>query len=112
MAQMRPAVGASDLGPSHAVAAIVFGCNGVLRNRCRKTGPARSRIELITGRKQIFAADYAVVHAVFVVVPVGTGKWGFRSLFLRHVAFHLGQFGDVVLGGGGHALSVHLFSYL
>src|SRR5262249_47620926 len=74
MAEVRAAAAAGHLSPLHAITAVFMQFNIFFRDRLPKTGPARSGFKFGIRYEQRCSAAHAAIKALFVVVPVFSGK--------------------------------------
>ncbi len=81
MAQMSITPAANGFYPFHTVAAISVAFHGIGRDCLEKTGPACARFKFGLGREEGLATANTQVGAWGVIVPIGSGKCPFGSLF-------------------------------
>lgn len=91
MAEMRAALGADDLLPSHAVGVIDPDLDSGLIHGIPEAGPARSGFVLGLRFEQLGSAADADVGAVLLVLVVLAGEGEFRGLFLSHAPLFVGE---------------------
>src|SRR5688572_13716451 len=85
VAQVGVAAGAADLGPAHAVGAVVEQLDGVGRDRFGEAGPAGPGVELRAALEEGVAAGQAAVEPVVLGVDVGAGEGALRAGLPQHL---------------------------
>ena len=74
MAQVTATLGAEYLGALHAVAVVLVYLDITLADDVPEAGPARTGMELGSGREEVVATGGAGVDALLFVIDVLTGK--------------------------------------
>src|SRR3954454_12578322 len=85
MAEVGATLAADDLFADHAVALIHLGVHDLIGGGGGEAGPAAAAVKLFRRAKQFGPAANAAVFAVFVVIPVLTGKGWLGSFFTGYV---------------------------
>ena len=62
-----------------------MGTNRTLGRTIPEAWPAGPRLKLCAGAKQGRITTDAVIHAVFLVIPINTGKSSFSTALTRHL---------------------------
>src|SRR5262245_24064549 len=91
MAEMGIAPAAHHFGTTHAVGVVIFRLNVFPDRRGPETWPASPRIEFGVRAEQLISTANTAVRALFVVVPVLTGKCPLRTLLACHIELLIRQ---------------------
>src|SRR3954453_6948877 len=84
MPEMAAAVATAHLGTNHPVRAVGVHLDVLGEGRLEEARPARARFELGVGAEQSCAATGAVVHAIFLDIPILAGERALGALAAQH----------------------------
>src|SRR4029077_15384214 len=83
--EVTAAAGAADLGAGHSVGGVGEHLYVLGQGRLVEARPAGARLELRVGAEQRSAAPGAVVHAIFLDIPVLAGERALGALLAQHL---------------------------